>query len=209
MICKAVNVNSKKIFSWLCRLALLVWVGYWFAAIFLLDLGASPALTLNHELGQIALVLLTVNLCGGAMITTKMGPRSMLVFIQNERRFWGILSFLVLLAHVAFYFINESFEPKSWTQIYTTWYLIFGSASFFILFILFLTSNDLSIKKLKPKRWKLLHRSVYIVQILLFGHILLIEKADLKKYSLWLGLLVVVQVLRLAIRRWHSAKSNF
>lgn len=118
----------------------------------------------------------------------------------SERRFWGISTFLILMLHIFFYFTNEGFEGKAFTQVITKNYLIFGLLSSLVLFVLTLTSNNLSVRKLGGRNWKRLHRSVYAVQILLFGHILLIEKADLLKFGLWLGVLLLLQVIRLA--RW-------
>ena len=184
--------------KWAVRAAIWIWVGYWLVQIFIGDLGASPALKLNHEFGTIALVLLTVNLVLGALLSLlKPAPKAIRYWL-SERRFWGVSAAMVLLIHVLFYFINEGFEFKAVTQIYTKTYLIFASLALLIIQTLALTSNNYSVRKLGGKKWKRLHRSVYAVQLLLIGHLLLIEKADLIKYSVWLGALLALQVLRFA-----------
>ena len=66
--------------------------------------------------------------------------------------------------------------------------------------VMAVTSNHLSVRKLGGKRWKQIQRGVYVVQFLLFGHVLLIEKADVLKYTLWLGSLALLQIVRWTIK---------
>ena len=181
---------------WVLRVGIWAWVLYWVSGIFWKDLGASPALSLNHEMGEIALILLTLNLVLGVLLDlVKPTPTWIRMWIL-ERRFWGVSSFLVLVLHVGFYFLNEGFEFKAWTQVYTKNYLICGALAFTILTALALTSNDWSIRLLRGKRWKQLHRFVYLAQFFILIHLLLIEKADLVKYSIWVGGLCVLQAGR-------------
>lgn len=190
------KATSIKVIKWTIRLGLVLWVCYWVLQIFVGDLGASPALELNHKLGLIALTLLSANLILGIFLNFPKGPLKELRKFNSERRFWGVFGFLVLIAHVGFYFLNEGFESKAWTQLYSKTYLIFASASLLILFFLAVTSNNFSMKKLGGKNWKRIHRLVYVAQVLLFGHILLIEKADLKLFVPWLAALLILQLAR-------------
>ncbi len=179
------------------RISIWAWFGYWVAQIFVGDLGAAPALKLNHQLGELGLVLLTINLVLGALLGLfKLPPKSLRYWL-SERRFWGVSAYLVLVTHVFFYFVNEGFEGKAFVQVVTKLYLIFGFSTFFVLTLLALTSNNLSLRLLGGRNWKRLHRLVYLAQLLLFGHVLLIEKADLIKYGLWLGICALLQILRL------------
>jgi sulfoxide reductase heme-binding subunit YedZ len=185
-----------KMIRWVLRLGIWAWVFYWISGIFWKDLGASPALSLNHEMGEIALILLTGNLLLGILLDlVKPTPTWLRMWIL-ERRFWGVSSFFVLFFHVGFYFLNEGFELKAWTQVYTKNYLIFGALAFTLLAALAVTSNNWSIRVLKGKRWKHLHRLVYLAQFFILIHLLLIEKADLVKYSIWVGGLCLLQASR-------------
>lgn len=186
------------------RLSIWAWVAYWVSQIFTGDLGASPALKLNHKLGHIVLVVLTANIVLGIALDIFKPAPKLIRFWISERRFWGVSAFLILTAHVFFYFVNEGFEGKAWVQLYTKTYLIFATLAFLFLLALALTSNNFSIKKFGGKRWKQLHRMVYLVQMLLFGHILLIEKADLQLYAPWLILLALAQVLRWALHYYRA-----
>ncbi len=191
--------------KWILRLSMWAWVGYWISQIFFGDLGASPALELNHRMGDVGLVMLTVNLLFGIFLDIFSPPPKWARMWISERRIWGVSGFLVICLHIGFYFLNESFESQAWSQLVTKTYLIFALLSFSILFVLALTSNNWSVRRLGGKNWKRLHRLVYLMQLLLLGHILLIEKADLIKYGSWLILLLVAQSLRWT---WHFLRKR-
>lgn len=192
-------------FKWTLRLGIWLWVGFWISKIFWGDLGASPALKLNHEVGEIVLYLLTANLLVGIFLDVLKPAPKWLRFWLSERRFWGVSGFLILVGHVLFYLLNEGFEGKAFTQMVTKTYLIFGGLAFLILLVLAVTSNDWSVRKLGGKGWKRLHRSVYATQFLIMGHLLLIEKADVLKYGIWMGSLLILQIARWIL---HAARKR-
>lgn len=197
-----------KFLKWSIRIAMWIWPAYWVAQIFWGDLGASPAIELNHKLGLVVLTYLTMNLVLGALLDLKKPTPLWIRTWISERRYWGVTAFLILTIHIFFYFVNEAFEWQAVEQIYTKTYLIFASLSFLILLVMALTSNNFSIRKLGGKRWKNLHRLIYLAQVLLFGHILLIEKADIQFYGTWLSLLVVLQLVRLTLKSIKLLKSR-
>lgn len=175
-------------------------IAYWFYLIFWGNLGADPAKSLNHKAGEIVLYYIILNLVIGLLIDFKFRfPKYLRFFLQN-RRFLGLLSFFILIFHVFLYFAMESFEFKAVEQIYTKTYLIFATLAFLIMGVLAVTSNDYSVKKLSMKKWKRLHRTVYLASLFFSIHILLIEKADLFKYGLILGLLWFAQASRLLFK---------
>lgn len=185
-----------KAIKWGLRLGIVVWVLFWISKIFTGGLGASPALKLNHELGDVVLVLLTANLLVGIFLDVLKPAPKWVRFWLSERRYWGLAAFFVLLLHVGFYLLNEGFEGKAFVQMVTKTYLIVGSLGLAVMAVLAATSNDRSVRRLGGKKWKRLHRSVYAVQFLALMHVNLIEKADLKKYWLWLGSLLILQIAR-------------
>lgn len=169
---------------------------YWLYLIFLSDLGADPAKSLNHKTGQMAYYYLIANLLIGVIVALKIKLPEFLRFLYLNRRFLGVITFFYLVLHLGLYFAMESFEFKAIEQIYTKLYLIIGFSAWLILLILTLTSNDYSVKKMSQKRWKLLHRFIYLGFALASVHILNIEKTDLVKYSLLSGALVCTQIFR-------------
>jgi len=191
----------------LFRLALLLPIVWWIYQIFWGDLGAEPAKELNHSMGFMALIYLIANLWLGIIWTFWKSWPTWLRFFLPARRFLGVLTFLILCGHVFLYFALEAFQWKGFTQVFEKTYLIFGAFAFLGMMMLAATSNHFSVRKLGGKRWKLLHRLVYFVAVLVTVHIFLIEKADLMLFALitipmWIG-----QTARLA--RWflHHRKT--
>lgn len=190
------------------RFLLLVPGFYWTYLIFFSDLGADPAKNLNHKAGEIALYYILLNLLIGILIGFKVKFPIKLRFLLQNRRYLGVLSFLVLIFHVFLYFAMESFEPQAIEQIFTKNYLIFGSLAFSILMVLAVTSNDFSVRRLTIKVWKRLHRFVYLASFFFSAHILLIEKTDLIKYGLILGTLWLLQAIRFIFSFWPKKVSS-
>jgi len=66
--------------------------------------------------------------------------------------------------------------------------------AFVILFVLALTSNSISVRRLGGVRWKKIHRSVYLAEILVIGHLFLQGGVALTWcYSLFIPLLALQQ----------------
>ena len=182
------------------RLFLLWPVAYWAYLIFFGNLGADPAKSLNHKAGEIALYYILLNLAIGVLIDFKVKFPKYTRFLLLNRRYLGVLSFFILVFHAFLYFTMESFEFKAVEQLYTKTYLIFASLAFFILAALAMTSNDYSVRKLTIKKWKYLHRTIYLASFFFSIHILLIEKADLVKYGIILGIMWITQVVRFSYK---------
>jgi methionine sulfoxide reductase heme-binding subunit len=169
---------------------------YWLYLTFLTDLGADPAKSLNHKTGEMSYYFLIANLIIGALIAFKIKLPSPFRFLYMNRRFRGVITFFYLVLHLTLYFAMESFEFKAVEQIYTKLYLILGFSAWILFLILTLTSNDYSVKKLTVKKWKWVHRLVYLGFILASIHVLQIEKTDLIKYSLLAGTVGLIQIYR-------------
>jgi methionine sulfoxide reductase heme-binding subunit len=187
---------NQKYQNYLFKACLTVPFWYWIYRIFLTDLGADPAKSLNHKTGEMSYYFLMANLIIGVLIALKIKMPSALRFLYLNRRFLGVITFFYLILHLTLYFAMESFEFKAIEQIYTKLYLILGFSAWILFLILALTSNDFSVKKLTVKKWKWLHRSVYLGFILASIHVLKIEKTDLIKYSLLAGFIGLIQTYR-------------
>jgi sulfoxide reductase heme-binding subunit YedZ len=179
----------------LFRFALLLPLFWWAYQIFFGNLGAEPAKELNHSTGLVALIYLVANLWIGIIWAFWKKWPSQLRFLLQARRFLGVVTFLYVCAHVFLYFALESFQKKGFIQVIEKNYLICGALAFLGMTVLAATSNDFSLKKLGGKKWKDLHRMVYIVMALVMAHIFQIEKADLLQFALitfpmWIGEIV-------------------
>lgn len=162
------------------------------------QLGAEPALELNHNAGDFALYFLMLNMLVGLCIALVKPFPTPLRFLLRERRFLGLVSFFYVCLHLFFYLATEAFAAKGYWQIATKTYLTLGFCAFLILLMMALTSNNWSVRRLGAIRWRKFHAWVYLAMILITVHIALIEKANL----IFFGCLLVPYNLLQAYRWW-------
>ncbi len=155
------------------------------------------------------------------------GPLSRFVtngFIQmwlKARRALGVSAFLFGLLHGCFAFFGQlgGFQGLLFLD---KWYLLAISFSFTALLILAImasTSFDFIIVKLKFRRWKIIHRFVYIAGIFILIHALMLgthfqNLSSLFPVLFYLGLAVLLLMHgiladRLLARKWPDAKVHF
>ena len=160
------------------------------------DLGASPAEHANHKFGLIALRLLAANLIWGALIALDLMPKASRRYVYL-RRHLGVVTFVYVLGHFAFYYLKEGDLAVATTQLFTKTYLIVGLVALSILLVLTVTSADWAVRRMRA-RWKTLHRAVYVALALSVLHFALIEKKDWTEALPYLAPLGLLYIIRLA-----------
>ena len=129
-------------------------------------------------------------------------PRSRLLgWLLGQRRYIGLAACGYALAHLLAYLVRaESLE----TVLNEAWQpgMLSGWVALIILVPLTLTSNDLSVAWL-GRRWKYLHRFVYIAALLTFAHWVLLAFDPVAAYA-HAAVLVVIECFRLVERRLQS-----
>lgn len=140
---------------------------------------------LGKNLGQAALLLLGVVVLPGILGRFKIEIRLTRI-ITLFRRQIGITVFLLALSHyLLIRFVPILIGNVKFQIISPVLFENFGALALFILFFMFVTSNDNSRKKL-GRWWTVLHRFVYVAVWLLVLH------TGLQKVSVWtLGIFVV------------------
>ncbi len=110
------------------------------------------------------LTLLPTNLRIVFPLTKKTGfPQ----WLLKNRRFIGLLSFFLAVAHGFIFFKQRNFDVFD----LKTYFVYFQGVSTFIIFtLLAITSNDWSVKRLK-KNWKRLQSLTYLAMFLVTWHI--------------------------------------
>ncbi|MBS2021227.1 MAG: sulfoxide reductase heme-binding subunit YedZ [Deltaproteobacteria bacterium] len=132
-------------------------------------LGADPVAEVLNQLGWAAIVCLLASLvCTPVRIVTDWAwPLAL-------RKPLGLAAFFYALTHVSFYVaIDQGFD---WAEILADVqkrrFIWAGLSAFVLLLPLALTSTQWATKKLGFKRWKRLHRLVYLVGALACLHYL-------------------------------------
>lgn len=127
--------------------------------------------------GLLAISLLGVTLVIGPL--TRLFPQ--LDNLKAYRKFWGILSFVIALVHVALVFIfYYKFSIWRFVDFSHPKYpgILSGLLALVILLLVTLTSNQRALTKLSPKQWKIIQTTSYLALFLAIVHFYLMETVD-------------------------------
>lgn len=172
---------------------------YWlYRAMFGL-LGPDPGKVLVDNLGLGGLILL--------LITLAMTPLQQLtrwggwIAVRRQLGLWG---FTYVVLHLSGYllFIAGLRLDSVLRDLTERPYIIVGALAFVGLLILAVTSNRFSIRKL-GRKWKALHRLIYLILLLALLHMLWVVRADLGEwlvYALLGGALLLMRLPAVAGR---------
>jgi sulfoxide reductase heme-binding subunit YedZ len=158
-------------------------------------LGADPVALVLNRLGLLALILLLASLaCTPVEVLTSW------TWPIRLRRMLGLFAFFYASLHLATYVaIDQRFDWQVlWADVTTRKFMVVGFAAFLLLLPLALTSTDASVRWLGYKRWKALHRLVYLAGVLAVVHFLWRVKLDIREplvYGLVLVALFAVRVV--------------
>lgn len=163
------------------------------------DLGANPIEKITRTTGYWTLTFL--------MITLSATPLRRLtgwLWLIRLRRMLGLFAFFYASLHFLTYLVLDQFFD--WASIIKDIakrpYITAGFPSFLLMLPLALTSTDGMIRKLGGKRWRRLHRLVYLTAIGGVVHYWWLVKKDLSNP---LGFALILALL-LAIRLFYLVK---
>jgi sulfoxide reductase heme-binding subunit YedZ len=178
-----------RLLVFLAALAPLVWWSYHVA---INAAGPEPGRYLLLNLGQGALVLLLCTLSLTPL--TRMTRRKGFSVIRRQLGLWTfsyalmhMLSYLLFILGLNWTALGEDLQKRP--------YIIVGALALLILLALAVTSNRYAMRKL-GKRWKPLHKGVYLVLALALLHFLWIVRADLAEWSVYAALGLLLMLLR-------------
>jgi ferredoxin-NADP reductase len=170
-----VDAKLAKRFVMICALVplLLLW---WDA--FHHQLGVNSVNFAIRTTGLFGLLMLTLSL-----VVTPLRRLTGATWLVAARRNLGVMGFVYIALHFTIFFAYDRAMSVSSTleEIVTRKYLWFGTASLVTMIPLAITSTDAMITRLGPKRWKLLHRTAYLVVLGGVIHYYLLVKADVTK----------------------------
>ncbi|MFO7602500.1 MAG: protein-methionine-sulfoxide reductase heme-binding subunit MsrQ [Gammaproteobacteria bacterium] len=166
-------------------------------------LGANPIEELSRRSGEWTLRFL--------LLTLAMTPLQKLLqqpWPLRLRRMLGLYTFFYASLHLLTYLWLDQFFV--WSEIVADIlqrpFILVGLLAFLLLLPLALTSNRASQRWL-GRRWKRLHRLVYIIAALGIVHFFWLVKKDLLMPSIYLIILVILLGARLGIA-WHRHRQG-
>ena len=167
---------------------------YWIGMFINGSLGVNPIDILMDKLGEMSLRLLIF-----VLIISSLSQFNFLRSFQNLRRLIGLVAFYYIFLHLTCYvfldhFFNFSFIVK---DIVKRPFITFGFMGFILLLPLVFTSTNYMVKKLSFKVWKKIHYLIYIVILLGVLHFYLLTKADKTEPLIYLGIVIILFLLRI------------
>ena len=163
-----------------------------FRGFYLDELGANPFEVLTRSTGEWTLRFLLLTL---AMTPLRRFSHS--AWPLRFRRMLGLYTFFYVCIHLLTYIWLDHFFD--WEEIVIDIvkrpYITFGMLAFTLLLPLALTSTKKMMKRL-GKRWKPLHKLVYVIATLGVLHFLLLVKADLREPIVYGFILLALFILR-------------
>ena len=186
-------------------------------------LGFNPFETLIHRTGFWSMLFLILTLAitplrrwlGGfsKILALTYGKRlADWNFLIKSRRMLGLFSFFYLSVHFGVYLHLELDWHFQWfyQDLVERWFVAVGFAAWVVSLLLAVTS-PLWVRRRMGRRWRQLHRSMYLLSLLAIVHVLMEAKVG-ELDGLIYGVLVVVLLLhRLfvrAIKQWRREDDN-
>jgi len=173
-----------------------------FRNFYLDELGANPFEVLTRSSGEwtFRFLLLTLAMTPLRQLTGSAWPLRL-------RRMFGLFVFFHVCVHLLTYLWLDHFFD--WDEIVTDIikrpYITFGMLAFTLLLPLALTSTKKMMKRL-GKRWKSLHKLVYVIAILGVLHFILLVKADLREPIIYAFILLALFLVRLKPALLHKMR---
>ena len=161
-------------------------------------LGADPLKTLEHELGEYALIFLII------LLSFRPIKNLMNLNLIKFRRSIGLLAFWYAALHLLTYIILD--QQLIWDlligDLIKRPYIIVGVFAFLTLVPLALTSNAWSMRRFGKANWKNLHLLVYLSAILAALHYVLLVKSWPIKPLLYLLVITLLITFRFLLKRF-------
>jgi sulfoxide reductase heme-binding subunit YedZ len=156
-------------------------------------LGADPVAQLEHRSGDWALRLLLA-----ALAITPLRRLTGWNKAIRFRRMLGLFAFFYVSVHLTIYLVVDlgGFWSQLLTEIAKRPYITVGFTAWLLLIPLALTSTNAMMRRM-GRNWQRLHKLVYLIGLLGVLHFLWLVKADHREPAIYLGVLIVLMLLRL------------
>jgi len=168
------------------------------------QLGPDPMRVLEHQYGEWALQLLIATF----LVTPVRNLTG--ISLLKFRRAFGLLAFFYVMAHFLVWLVLD--KQFYWAEILTDLtkrpYIFIGMAAFLILIPLAVTSTNGWIRRLGARNWGRLHKIGLIAPILGAVHYLLLVKAWPIEPFIYLGIAILLAILRLSMPKLRILASG-
>ena len=163
-------------------------------------IGANQVEAIQDTFGQWALRFLVITLA-----ITPLRDWFNAVWLIHLRRMLGLFAFFYVMMHFLTWLILDQglYWPGILPDIAKRPFITIGFLAFLLLIPLAVTSTNAMMRRL-GKRWKTLHRLVYVITLLGVWHYWWQVKADIREPLIYLTITAVL----LGWRIWKKTRSN-
>lgn len=159
-------------------------------------LGVEPIKELEHELGKLALQLFLVTLAVRPLRDWTG------VNLLKQRRALGLVTFFYVFLHLLVWLaLDVGIWSEIWADIVKRPYITVGMAAFVLMIPLAVTSNNLSLRRMGPKRWRGWHKLTYPAAFLGALHYVMLAKGFQIEPLVYLAITLLLLVLRFRLPR--------
>ena len=185
-----VNGAIRKIPSWAVYLVGALLPLWYFYLALSGGLGVEPVNGLELALGDLAMKTLVI-----VLAITPLRKWTGLNLVPHRRAI-GLIAFFYVLCHLLTWAVLDVQDPaRIWTDIVKRPYITIGMVAFVLLLPVAITSNNASIRRIGPMRWRRLHMLTYVICALGAVHYVMVQKVweiePLVYLAIVLGLLAV------------------
>lgn len=192
---QAINDKLRHVPTWPVYLVGLLVPGWYLYLGLTGGLGVEPIKELEHRLGELSLQMLIATLA-----VTPLRRFTGIVLVKF-RRAMGLLTFYYISLHLLVWLVLDvQILSQIWADIVKRPYITIGMTAFLLLIPVALASNNFSIRRLGPLRWRRLHQMSYVAAILGAVHFILLVKGWQIEPFLYLGAIVGLLAARIRIR---------
>jgi sulfoxide reductase heme-binding subunit YedZ len=156
------------------------------------SLGAEPAKALVEYLGEVAILLLLF-----VLSLTPLRKIKVLSGVNRFRRMLGLFVFFYALLHLSAYALLLVDWQNFVEDLYSRLYVTAGFVAFVILLLLALTSPRVMVRRL-GRRWKPLHRMVYLAVFVALIHVFWQVRSDYTEVASYALIALVLLSFRLS-----------
>lgn len=198
-LAQRINGWTRKVPAWLIYVAAVIPPVWYFGLALTGNMPGDPVKIIEREIGELGLKLLI------AVILITPLRDYLGINLIKFRRALGVSAFFYILFHFTVWaLLDVQSVAAALTAIGKYPYIIVGMSALVLMLPLALTSNNWSIRKLSPARWKQLHRLTYPTVILGGVHYFMLSKSPVEPL-IYLGIILALLALRVRIRRFRAA----
>jgi sulfoxide reductase heme-binding subunit YedZ len=164
------------------------------------QLGARPINYLIHRSGFWTIVFILASLA-----VTPLRQVARFGALVDVRRMIGVGAFAYAAVHISLYVADQMFDlVKAASEIVLRVYLTIGFVTLLGVTALAVTSNDTMVRRLGGRRWRRLHRIIYLLAVLALIHFFQQTKSDTSVPMLAASLFGWMMAYRLLAARWKN-----